>query len=285
MGQSEHPADAALGDSGLPGRVSRHVSFGPILRRLRTARRMTQLDLAVSAGSSIRHLSFLETGRALPSRAMIVRLSGALALSRDEDAELYAAAGYAVPGGAVQPPSLADRAFGTAAAIGDSREPAEAAAHARALLGDLGIDRYFVARVAVDRRGRPALTVEDLSAFPSSWLQSYDAERYAAVDPLLPAALGRPAGFFWDEAFDRRALTGLARTMFDAAADGGVRDGFVQPAPQRDGSVRLVSMMGAGGVQGKVERQALQLVARALLDRPMATIARAADQGGTLLPK
>jgi transcriptional regulator with XRE-family HTH domain len=245
---------------------------------------MTQLDLAVSAGSSIRHLSFLETGRALPSRAMIARLSRALALTRDQDAELYVAAGYAVPGGAMLPSSLADRAFGTAAAIADSREPSEVAAHARAFLGGLGIDRYFIARVAVDRRGGLTLSVEDLSAFPSSWLDRYDAERYAAVDPLLTAALRHSAGFFWGEAFERRALAGLARTMFDAAADGGARDGFVQPAPQRDGSVRLVSMMGAGGVQGRSERQALQLVAHALLDRRATTAARSANEGGTLPP-
>ena len=100
---------------------------------------------------------------------------------------------------------------------------------------------------------------------------------------LLSAAVDHPTGFYWSEAFDRRSLRGPARTMFDTAADAGVRDGFLQPAPQRDGSVRLVSMMGSGGAHGGAERQALQLVARAILDGPVA-LRKASCQPTRALP-
>jgi len=45
---------------------------GPLLRRWREARRRSQLDLALDAGVSARHISFLETGRAEPSRQMLL---------------------------------------------------------------------------------------------------------------------------------------------------------------------------------------------------------------------
>ena len=54
--------------------------FGVLLRRWRRQRGVSQLDLALNAGTSQRHLSFLETGRARPSRYMVVALAGALAV-------------------------------------------------------------------------------------------------------------------------------------------------------------------------------------------------------------
>ena len=48
---------------------------GDLLREWRQRRRMSQLDLASEAEISTRHLSFLETGRALPSRDMVLHLA------------------------------------------------------------------------------------------------------------------------------------------------------------------------------------------------------------------
>lgn len=48
--------------------------FGDVLREWRQLRRMSQMDLGLSAGVSPRHISFLETGRARPSRGMVLRL-------------------------------------------------------------------------------------------------------------------------------------------------------------------------------------------------------------------
>ena len=59
--------------------MARH-DFGPALRDHRRDRRMSQMDLALEAGVSPRHLSFLESGRARPSRGMVLTLGDALDL-------------------------------------------------------------------------------------------------------------------------------------------------------------------------------------------------------------
>ena len=69
--------------------------FGEALRRARSQRRRSQLDLALSAGLSQRHLSFLESGRASPSRAMLLRLAEALDLGLADRNDWLIAAGYA----------------------------------------------------------------------------------------------------------------------------------------------------------------------------------------------
>ena len=69
--------------------------FGRVLRRWRQARGMSQLALATSASTSTRHLSFLETGRAEPSREMVLRLAHALDVPLRERNALLGAAGFA----------------------------------------------------------------------------------------------------------------------------------------------------------------------------------------------
>ena len=49
--------------------------MGELLRQWRQRRRLSQLDLAGEAGVSARHLSFVETGRARPSREMVLHLA------------------------------------------------------------------------------------------------------------------------------------------------------------------------------------------------------------------
>ena len=68
---------------------------GKILRQWRAARAKSQLDLAMDAGISPRHLSFVETGRSTPSREMLVLLSGVLDVPLRERNTLLQAAGYA----------------------------------------------------------------------------------------------------------------------------------------------------------------------------------------------
>jgi transcriptional regulator with XRE-family HTH domain len=70
-------------------------SFGARLRQWRLARRMSQLTLATEAEVSSRHLSFLETGRAQPSREMVLLLAGVLDVPLREQNVLLTAAGYA----------------------------------------------------------------------------------------------------------------------------------------------------------------------------------------------
>ena len=51
---------------------------GPLLQQWRKSRRLSQLALAAEAAVSIRHLCFIETGRASPSRAMVLKLAEVL---------------------------------------------------------------------------------------------------------------------------------------------------------------------------------------------------------------
>ena len=68
---------------------------GDVLRAWRLRRRLSQLDLASEAAISTRHLSFVESGRAMPSRDMLLRLAGPLRLSLRERNRLLLAGGYA----------------------------------------------------------------------------------------------------------------------------------------------------------------------------------------------
>ncbi|HYG64181.1 MAG TPA: helix-turn-helix domain-containing protein [Thermoanaerobaculia bacterium] len=71
------------------------TAFGEVLRTYRRGTGQPQLEAALSAGISQRHLSFLETGRAQPSRGVVLALGGTLGLSLPQQNELLLAAGYA----------------------------------------------------------------------------------------------------------------------------------------------------------------------------------------------
>ncbi|OBB81022.1 helix-turn-helix domain-containing protein [Mycolicibacterium peregrinum] len=77
---------------------------GPLLREWRQRRRLTQLELALDAGVSARHLSFVETGRSKPGRDMLLRLGERLELPFRERNQLLLAAGHA--------PAFPEHAFG-----------------------------------------------------------------------------------------------------------------------------------------------------------------------------
>jgi len=69
--------------------------FGDYLRHWRRHRRLSQLELAHQADVSTRHLSFVETGRSMPSREMVLRLAERLDVPLRERNQLLVAAGYA----------------------------------------------------------------------------------------------------------------------------------------------------------------------------------------------
>jgi transcriptional regulator with XRE-family HTH domain len=68
---------------------------GPLLREWRRRRRLSQLDLALDAGVSARHLSFVETGRSRPSAEMVLHLAEQLEVPLRDRNQLLLAAGYA----------------------------------------------------------------------------------------------------------------------------------------------------------------------------------------------
>ncbi|WP_411095871.1 helix-turn-helix domain-containing protein [Streptomyces sp. 020-2-3H-GM] len=71
------------------------TEVGPLLREWRERRRISQLELALRADSSARHISFVETGRSRPSEDMVLRLAEALDVPVRERNALLVMAGYA----------------------------------------------------------------------------------------------------------------------------------------------------------------------------------------------
>ncbi|MEU8318147.1 helix-turn-helix transcriptional regulator [Nonomuraea sp. NPDC048881] len=69
--------------------------IGESLREWRRRRGLSQLDLALQADVSARHVSFVETGRTIPSSAMVLRLAEHLGVPLRERNRLLVAAGHA----------------------------------------------------------------------------------------------------------------------------------------------------------------------------------------------
>ncbi len=90
------PAIPAFATSAsLQHRPNARAPFGEHLRTWRQRRRLSQLDLAADADVSTRHISFVETGRANPSREMVLRLCVRMDVPARERNALLVAAGYA----------------------------------------------------------------------------------------------------------------------------------------------------------------------------------------------
>lgn len=87
--------NGAVYAGGYASLMSETHTFGDHLRTWRQRRRMSQLDLASEAGISTRHLSFVETGRAAPSREMVLQLAEHLQLPLREQNALLVSAGFA----------------------------------------------------------------------------------------------------------------------------------------------------------------------------------------------
>src|SRR3954462_8611047 len=77
--------------------IGGEVQVGPLLRSWRERRRMTQLEVGPEAGTSTRHLSFVETGRSSPGRDTLLSLAEELDIPFRERNQLLLAAGPAPP--------------------------------------------------------------------------------------------------------------------------------------------------------------------------------------------
>ncbi len=120
-------------------------AFGELLKAWRTARRYSQLQLAGQTQVSQRHLSFLESGRARPSREMLTHLAQVLRVPLRERNELLIAAGYA--------PLYPERALDDAAMVA-IRQALEATLRHHEPFPALVVDRQWnivLHNAAVDR--------------------------------------------------------------------------------------------------------------------------------------
>jgi transcriptional regulator with XRE-family HTH domain len=79
----------------MPSTSAAPGGFGSLLRQWRSARRMSQQQLAVESEVSTRHISYVENGRSSPSRQMVLILASALDLPLRERNALLSAAGFA----------------------------------------------------------------------------------------------------------------------------------------------------------------------------------------------
>lgn len=136
---------------------------GQLLRSWRQQRRLSQLDLACEAQISTRHLSFVETGRARPSRQLILHLGELLDLPLRERNRLLLAAGFApaYPERALDEPAL-DAAMAALRQILAGHEPSPA----------LVIDRHWNLVLANRAAERLLATVDpELLAAPANLLR------------------------------------------------------------------------------------------------------------------
>ncbi|MCB4454032.1 helix-turn-helix domain-containing protein [Leisingera sp. McT4-56] len=109
-------------------------AFGAVLKKWRGLRRMSQMQLALEAGVSARHLSFLESGRSHPSRGMVLRLSDELQLPGAARNQLLTAAGLA--------PAYVSRALDDAE-LAPLRQAAERMLERHAPYPAMMIDRHW----------------------------------------------------------------------------------------------------------------------------------------------
>jgi transcriptional regulator with XRE-family HTH domain len=114
--------------------AERAVPLGTLLRDWRRRRRLSQLDLALEAGVSARHLSFLETGRSRPSREMVLHLAEQLDVPLRDRNQLLLAAGFS--------PAYAERAI-DAPELGPVRDALELVLSGHEPYPAVVIDRWW----------------------------------------------------------------------------------------------------------------------------------------------
>jgi transcriptional regulator with XRE-family HTH domain len=183
-------------------------AFGNLLREWRQVRRRSQLDLAFAAEVSARHVSFLETGRARPSREMVLLLASALDVPLRERNALLQAAGFAP---VYRETALAEPAM------------AEMAAALRLILrqhepfGAMAIDRHWNLVMANEAYLRLVRLL--LGETPAGRLEAYavlPAPRLNPLRALFDPTRIRPLIANWEEV----AREMIARVRREAAADG-----------------------------------------------------------------
>jgi transcriptional regulator with XRE-family HTH domain len=216
------------------------VQVGPLLREWRERRRLSQLGLAVEAGVSARHVSFVENGRARPSPEMVLHLAERLEVPLRERNQLLLSAGYA--------PMYGERTLDDAEmqpvreAIGlvlEGHEPYPAlvvdqqwnmvaanrglVALTEGVAAELMEEPVNVLRVALHPKGL-APRIVNLTEWRTHLLERLDRQIAATNDPVLVALrdelVGYPASNVSGNGHDGPPGDGSAATDALAASDG-----------------------------------------------------------------
>ena len=193
--------------------VSTQPSIGPLLRGWRERRRLSQLELALDAGISTRHLSFVETGRSRPGREMLLRVLEQLDVPFRERNRLLLASGHApaFPERALDDPELlpvraavdqiltrhepypavvVDRAWNLVAANSAMRSLTEGVVIDPALLEP----PVNIMRVGLHPRGLAPLIV-NLGHWHAHFCQRLEQQLAVTGDPDLAALLEEIVGY------------------------------------------------------------------------------------------
>lgn len=134
--------------------TERPAKVGDLIKEWRSRRRLSQLDLALEAGISQRHLSFVESGRSIPSRDMVETLSEHLGLPLRERNVLLLSAGFA--------PAFAERKL-TDPSMAAARTAVELVLRGHEPNPALAVDRYWTLVMANAVVGPMLGLVEDKS--------------------------------------------------------------------------------------------------------------------------
>jgi transcriptional regulator with XRE-family HTH domain len=183
------------------------AGVGPLLRRWRTARHLSQLELSQEAEISTRHVSFIETGRSRPSREMVLLLASALDVPLRERNALLQAAGFAP---AYRETGLDDPAMAgmrdAVRLILKQHEPCPA----------LAMDRHWSLVMANAPYARFLRQLLGEAAPPTPPYEVLPEPRLNTLLPLFDPALLRPRIANWQEV----AGTLLRRVRREAAVEG-----------------------------------------------------------------
>jgi transcriptional regulator with XRE-family HTH domain len=193
------------------------LPFGALLRRWRQHRRMTQMDFALTANTSTRHLSYLETGRAQPSREMVLRLAEHLDLPLRERNALLLAAGFA--------PAFPERSLGELTA---ARQAIEQVLEAHKPYPAFAVDRHW--NIVLSNQVLPELYV---GVSPELLRPPVNSVRLTLHPQGLAPRIVNLAQW-------RQHVIGELRRQIDARADPGTEALLAEivayPAPPRSGA-------------------------------------------------
>lgn len=206
--------------------------FACALRHARRQSGYSQLDLALEAGVSGRHLAFLETGRSKPSGAMVARLADALGLERARREHLFLAAGLLPEADLsgflkVERARLALTAMDAVTTLYDAPR-AEQGAVAIRFFSSLGVINHAAATIWLENE---RIVMEGLPAGdpPSAWLARYSEQAYLQDDPVVRWNLSG-SGILHSRMIEEATQQGRSRQMMEEAGELGIRACVVLPA-------------------------------------------------------